>query len=204
MLQEDAIRVEALLAPGERVLRETPVTALMPRAGIVAIGWAVPAFAVGFFPLRAVILYLLHPSADARIPWWLLLVFVGFGLLWLTIARALVLEPRRLARLWPHITHVLTDRRFLAIDRRTGVLWENELTTIWTIKTFSPFGRLTLTRRGASSDTGRYARNRDYDGVADVAAVAQEIADMTGVPVGVTPATVKASIAQMPPGTKVR
>ena len=199
----DRARIEALLEPGEQLLHAAAAEATMRRGGIVAFAFAVPAFAVGWLPLRKALAHLgaLGGTPHDRLP---LLLFGGFGLLWIIVALRLLWEPARRGRLYPHVLHVLTDRRFLAIDRRSGPLHELALTDIWQMKIFSPFGRLTFWRRGLAGGTGKRARVRNFDGVRDAGMVAQAIADRTGVPVGLGRTAVAASIVRMPPDRRPR
>lgn len=201
----DGVPVSSVLAPGEQVVRVTPATPAMTWSGLVAWGYAVPVAAIGWFPFHKAMRHWGGIGLDLRdrAP---LLLFGGFGTLWLLLAAVLLYQPIRLSRRWPHVYHVLTDRRFVEVDRRKGVTAAIVLRDIWTLSVFTPFGRLRCTRRGASNGSvaGRNATSPSFDGVGDVAALAQMIADRTGVAVGLTRAEVDASIARMPPGTTLR
>ena len=188
--------IDGLLEPGETLARAAPALASMQRAGVVALGYAVPVFAAAWFPLHKAWQHLATASlpADGRVP---MMLFSGIGLIFAAIGLRLLVEPWRLHRLYPHIVHALTDRRFLEIDRRSGPRHVFTLDDIWQMKTFSPFDRLTLWRRRFDTGTGARAKFRDFDGVRDAAAVAQAIAERTGVPVGLGRAAVAASVAQM-------
>lgn len=205
LLADDGVPVSSVLQPGEETLRVTPATSAMSWSGLVAWLYAMPVFAIGWFPLRMAMRHWASsgPGLPDPAP---MLLFGGWGVVWLMLAGVLVYQPLRLARLWPHVTHVLTDRRFIEVDRRRGVTGAIVLADIWTMSTFSPFGRLRLHRRGASngSVTGRNASDPTFDGICDVDALAQRIADLTGVPVGLTRKVADASIDRMPPGTKLR
>ena len=98
----------------------TPATAAMTWGGLAAWGYAVPVTAIAYFPLRQAVRHWGEAGAGlaAQAP---LLLFGGFGCLWLLLALILLYQPVRLGNLWPHVYHVLTDRRLLEVDRRTGV-----------------------------------------------------------------------------------
>ena len=199
----DEALVATLLEPGERVRHAAPASATMQRAGIVAVAWALPALAISWWPLRTAWAHL-HATADRPRDGAPFLLFTGFGLFWIIVALRLLVEPWRLHRLYPHVLHLLTDRRFLAIDRRSGPFQAVQLDAIWRTKTFSPLGRLTIWRSGFATGLGERARVRDFNGVRDVDRVAQLIADQSGVPVGLGEAQVAASMARMPPGRGLR
>ena len=179
---KDASIAARLLDPGEVVLRISGASPSMRRGGIVAIAWAVPAFAMGAVAIRKVLAHVGTLGVpDASVPF---VLFLVFGLFWIVVGVRLVWEPWRLHRLYPHVFHLLTDRRFLEVDRRKLVLHEIAFTDIWKMKTFSPFDRLTVWRRGFATNTGKRARVRNFDGVVGVEAVARTISEQSGVPVG--------------------
>ncbi len=197
----DQVLVDALLEPGETLLHAAPAAASMQRAGVVALAYSVPVFAISWFPLRMAVSHLGTPRGDDLPP---LLVFAAVGLLFAAIGLRLLFEPWRRHLLYPHVVYALTDRRLLQIDRRSGPIHSFGLGDIWQMKVFAPFGRIRLWRRGLVSGTGKRAKFRDFDGVPDPAAVAQAIAELTGVPVGIGQDAVAASVAQMSPERRAR